>query len=143
MRKTISFLIISLFLFACGSDDDSGASTNSTNNNSIIGTWVNTSIIEDNEEVSTICDRQEFYVFNTDNSFTFQLFDEIEDVNQDGTVTVTDCREGELLNGTYSLDNNNLTFQFGPDDTETAIFSFDQENLILSFGNDTEIYTRR
>ncbi len=132
MKKSILLLAISLLFLSCKSDDDSGS------NNSIVGTWLLTSIIENNEEIITMCERQEFYEFRDDNTFSFQVFDEREDLNEDGTVE-TDCVEGTLDTGIYTIEGNNIAIKFDTEDeSDVSVFSINQDTLTLTF-EETEI----
>ncbi len=137
MKKSILLLAISLLFLSCKSDDDSGS------NNSIVGTWLLTSIIENNEEIITMCERQEFFEFKDDNTFSFQVFNEKEDLNEDGTVE-TDCVKGILDTGIYTIEGNNITIKFDTEDeSDISVFSINQDTLILSSeGNETESYVR-
>lgn len=143
MKKLSLLLSISLLLFSCNSDDNEENGGNVESQESILGKWTLSSIIENNEDVSNMCDKQEFFTFEEDGTFSLQVFNTIEDLNQDGTVTVT-CAEGLLDTGVYSTEANILTLKYDTEEeSDDSTFSINGNTLTLAFeDNSTEIYTK-
>lgn len=143
MKKLSILLGVIMLVFSCSNDDNEGNTVMEETQESIVGKWTLSSIIENGEDISDECDKQEFFTFNEDGTFSLQVFNTVEDLKQDGTVTVT-CVEGVLDAGVYTIKGNILSITYDSEDiTDDSPFSINGNTLTLNFeDNNTEIYTR-
>ncbi len=129
MKKSILCLGLSLLFLACSSDDDSG---NGSNEDNVVGKWITISIKEDGEEISNECDLKEVYEIKADNTFSWQDYEEVEDVLENGTIEVTGCEKGDLFTGNFEVKGDEFILKFDDeDDDEISNFKFENGNLIL------------
>lgn len=132
---------LTTLLLSCNSDDNSASANNIEPSENIVGKWLLTAFFEDNENVTETCQLEEFYLINSDKSFSYQKSNTIEDLNQDGTVTTT-CSEGELFIGTYEITATELIFTFSDGEIEIETYKFEDGNLSIGIDGFNEVYKK-
>ena len=78
MKKLLYLFIVTTLLISCNSNDD-----NSLDLDPIIGTWQMQSILENNQERSTACQRQSTIIFSENGTTTVSNFEDADDGSGD------------------------------------------------------------
>ncbi len=128
--------LMSLFI-ACEDDDtENFKALKEVDNSTLVGIWQTTSVKENNQDITNECNLREFYEFKSDSTFSFQVYEAVEDVNADGSVLITDCNKGELLTGTYEVKNPSLQFTFSDGDVEFEFLRIEGDKLFIRTGGE-------
>ncbi len=139
MKKIFLLVILPLMsLFIACEDDDTEnfKALKEVDNSTLVGVWQTTSVKEKNQDITNECNLKEFYEFKSDNTFSFQIYEAVEDVNADGSVSITDCIKGELLTGTYKVENPSLQFTFSDGDVEFEFLRIEGDKLFIRTGGE-------
>ena len=134
MKKLILLFSVAAFLFtSCNSDDDSSSSQDP-----LIGTWTYyKTFTNGNEEVLSVCEKQEMFTFNSNGSVDYEYYEE---------DALGNCLLEEDISGTWTNESNSMyALDFG-DGPSTQTLSFENNTFYYDDidGSDTyrEVYIR-